>query len=197
MRIIAATNNKGKLREFGEILSPLGFEVVSLHEAGIYAEVEETGSTFEENALIKARAVSLLSNSPVIADDSGLCVDALEGRPGVRSARWAGEGATDAQRIDKLLSELEGVEDRSARFVSAVAFIDTDGTAITAEGSVEGIILYKPVGNNGFGYDPVFFCTELQKSFAEVSDEQKNSVSHRGRALRAIAKMLKNRDINV
>lgn len=196
MKIIAATNNKGKLREFGEILSPLGFEVVSLHEAGIYAEVEETGSTFEENALIKARAVLLLSNLPVIADDSGLCVDALKGKPGVMSARWAGEGATDAQRIDKLLRELEGTEDRSARFVSVVAFVDTDGTAITAEGSVEGSILYKPVGNNGFGYDPVFLCTELQKTFAELSDEQKNSVSHRGRALRALSGMLKNRGIN-
>lgn len=196
MKIIAATNNKGKLREFGEILSPLGFEVVSLHEAGIYAEVEETGSTFEENALIKARAVLLLSNLPVIADDSGLCVDALKGKPGVMSARWAGEGATDAQRIDKLLRELEGTEDRSARFVSVVAFMDTDGTAITAEGSVEGSILYKPVGNNGFGYDPVFLCTELQKTFAELSDEQKNSVSHRGRALRALSGMLKNRGIN-
>lgn len=195
MKIIAATNNKGKLREFGEILSPLGFEVVSLHEAGIYAEVEETGSTFEENALIKARAVALLSNSPVIADDSGLCVDALDGRPGVQSARWAGEGASDAQRIDKLLSELEGVEDRSARFISAVAFVDTDGTAITAEGTVEGSILYKPVGSNGFGYDPVFFCTELQQSFAEAGDELKNSVSHRGRALRALARMLENREV--
>ncbi|MDO5399233.1 MAG: XTP/dITP diphosphatase [bacterium] len=191
MKVIAATNNKGKLREFGEILSELDFEVISLHEAGIYAEVEETGSTFEENALIKARSVAILCDLPVIADDSGLCVDALDGQPGVYSARWAGNDASDAQRIDKLLEKLEGVEDRTARFVSVVAFVDTDGTAVTSEGVVEGTILYKPVGNNGFGYDPVFFSTELQRSFAEASDEAKNSVSHRGRALRGLCKLLR------
>ena len=196
MKVIAATNNKGKLREFGEILSPLGFEVISLHEAGIYAEVEETGKTFEENALIKARAVALLCDSAVLADDSGLCVDALEGKPGVYSARWAGPNATDADRINKLLSDLEGREDRTARFVSAIAFVDTDGTELTAQGSVEGTILYEPVGENGFGYDPVFFSEELQKSFAEAGDEAKNSVSHRGRALRKMSELLKERAKN-
>ncbi len=193
MKVIAATNNKGKVREFGEILSPLGFEVVTLHEAGIYAEVEETGNTFEENALIKARSVALLCDAPVIADDSGLCVDALDGQPGVLSARWAGENATDADRIGKLLAELDGKEDRSAKFVSVVAFVDTDGSAITAEGVVNGSILYKPVGENGFGYDPIFFSSELEKSFASATQEEKNSVSHRGRALRALSEMIKSR----
>lgn len=191
MRVIAATNNSSKLREMREILSPLGLEIVSLHDADIYAEVEETGKTFEENSLIKARAVALLCNNPVIADDSGLCVDALNGRPGVYSARYAGDNATDAEKIGKLLGELEGVENRAARFVSVVTFVSEDGQVITARGSVEGRILHKSVGENGFGYDPVFFCDEISKSFAEASAEEKNSISHRGRALRRLYELLK------
>lgn len=194
MKVVAATNNSGKLREMREILSPLGFEIISMHDADIYAEVEETGDTFAENSLIKARAVSLLCDYPVIADDSGLCVDALNGRPGVYSARYAGENASDAQRLDKLLDELEGVENRKARFVSAVAFVGVDGKELTATGTVEGSILYKPVGENGFGYDPVFYCDEIQKSFAEAGEDEKNKCSHRGRALRRLFELLKDNE---
>jgi XTP/dITP diphosphohydrolase len=194
MKVIAATNNDGKLREIEEILSPLGIEIISLHSAGIYAEVEETGTTFEENSLIKAKSVALLCDYPVLADDSGLCVDALDGRPGVYSARYAGADASDAEKVDKLLDELHNIENRKAHFVSVISFVDTDGTVLTAQGSVDGSILYKPVGESGFGYDPVFYCDELQKSFAEASDEEKNSVSHRGRALRRMYELLKERN---
>jgi XTP/dITP diphosphohydrolase len=194
MKVIAATNNDGKLREIEEILSPLGIEIISLHSAGIYAEVEETGTTFEENSLIKAKSVALLCDYPVLADDSGLCVDALDGRPGVYSARYAGADASDAEKVDKLLDELHNIENRKAHFVSVISFVDTYGTVLTAEGSVDGSILYKPVGESGFGYDPVFYCDELQKSFAEASDEEKNSVSHRGRALRRMYELLKERN---
>ena len=186
MKIIAATNNKNKVREISEIFTPLGFEVISQSEAGIDVEVEETGSTFEQNALIKARAVAMLTDDYVIADDSGLCVDALGGRPGVMSARYAGSGATDADRIEKLLGELNGETNRSAKFVCSIAFIYPDGRELVAMGEVKGHILDEPRGENGFGYDPVFFSDELSKTFAEATNEEKNSVSHRGRALAAM-----------
>ncbi len=193
MKVIAATNNKGKLREMKEIFADLGIEIISMSDADIYVEVEETGTTFEENSLIKARAVSILCDYPVIADDSGLCVDALNGAPGVHSARYAGENATDKERIEKLLSDIEDVEDRSARFVSVVTFVDTDGQCLSARGTVEGHILREPVGENGFGYDPIFYCDELQKGFAQASAEEKNSVSHRSRALNQLYRLLKER----
>lgn len=191
MKVIAATKNKGKIKEMQEILSPLDIEIISQEEMGIELDVEETGDTFERNALIKARAVAMVCDYPVLADDSGICVDALGGAPGVRSARYAGEGASDSDKINKMLAELGDADDRSAKFVTSVAFIFPDGTEITARGEVKGHITQAPSGNNGFGYDPIFFSDELGKTFAESSDEEKNSVSHRGRALRNLYDKLK------
>lgn len=190
MRIIVATKNENKIREISEMLSPLGFEVISQTNAGIDIDVEETGDTFLKNALIKARAVSLVCDDYVLADDSGLCVDALDGRPGVYSARYAGEGATDSEKIEKLLDELGDETNRSAKFVTSMAFITPDGKEITTNGVVLGRILREPSGNNGFGYDPVFYSDELEKSFAEATPDEKNSVSHRGRALKALYDIL-------
>lgn len=190
MKIIAATGNKGKIKEIEKIFSDLGVSVISQKDAGVFIEPEENGETFEENALIKAREVAKFCDAYVISDDSGLCVDALFGKPGIYSARYAGDGATDEEKIKKLLSELEGVEDRSAHFETSVAFITPDGKEITASGKVFGHILHSPIGDNGFGYDPVFYSDELKKSFAQASAEEKNSVSHRGRALRNLYEKL-------
>lgn len=195
MKVIAATKNKGKIREMQEILSPLDIEVISQQEMGIEVDVEETGDTFEKNALIKARAVAMLCEYPVLADDSGICVEALGGAPGVRSARYAGDDATDSDRVNKLLSEIGDSENRNAKFVTSVAFIYPDGREITAEGEVRGYITETPEGDNGFGYDPVFFSTELGKTFAMSSDEEKNSVSHRGRALKNLYEKLKKLEV--
>lgn len=192
MKIIAATNNANKIKEITSLFSELGFEVVSQKDAGIDIDVEETGNTFAENALIKARAVAMLCDDYVLADDSGLCVDSLDGRPGVYSARYAGEGASDAQKIEKLLSELEDKDDRKAKFVTSIAFIFPDGREIVTKGEVHGKITLEPRGENGFGYDPVFFSTELCKTFAEADMEEKNSISHRGRALKALYEKIKN-----
>lgn len=191
MKVIAATKNKGKIREMEEILSPLGIEIVPQTEMGIVLDVEETGDTFEKNALIKARAVRMVSDYPVLADDSGLCVEALNGAPGVWSARYAGDNATDEDKINKLLSEIGDNENRDARFVTSVAFITADDREITADGSVMGYITKEPSGNNGFGYDPIFFSTELGKTFADSTDDEKNSVSHRSRALHNLYEKLK------
>ncbi len=191
MKIVAATTNKGKIREFQEILGELGFDVVSMHDEGIDVEVEETGSTFSENALIKARAVSLLCDAPVIADDSGLCVDAMDGAPGIYSARFAGEDATDYDRNVKLLKTLEGEENRKAQYVAAIAYISPDGKEITTEGIIEGEILTEEHGTGGFGYDPLFWCTEIKKCFGEATPDEKNAVSHRGRALKKLCEILK------
>ena len=191
MKVIAATKNKGKIKEMQEILSPLDIKIVSQQEMGIEVDAEETGDTFERNALIKARAVAMLCDYPILADDSGICVDALGGAPGVRSARYAGDNATDSDRINKMLTEIGDSENRKAKFVTAVAFIFPDGTEVTASGEVKGHITHEPHGENGFGYDPIFFSEELGKTFAESSDEEKNSVSHRGRALKNLYEKLK------
>lgn len=191
MKIVAATTNKGKIREFQEILGELGYEVVSMHDVGIDVEVEETGSTFSENALIKARAVALLCDLPVIADDSGLCVDALDGAPGIYSARFAGEDATDYDRNVKLLETLDGEKNRKAQYVAAIAYISPDGEEITTEGIIEGEILTEEHGTGGFGYDPLFWCTEIKKCFGEATPDEKNAVSHRGRALKKLCEILK------
>lgn len=191
MKIIAATTNKGKIREFQEILGELGFEVVSMHDEGIDVEVEETGTTFSENALIKARAIALLCDYPVIADDSGLCVDALDGAPGIYSARFAGEEATDYDRNVKLLETLNGEENRKAQYVAAIAYITPEGQEITTIGTVEGEILTEEHGTGGFGYDPLFWCTEIKKCFGEATPDEKNEVSHRGRALKELYNILK------
>ena len=191
MKIIAATNNKGKVKEIKSIFGTLGVEVLSLYDEGLDIEVEETGDTFEKNALIKARAVAMLTDDIVIADDSGLCIDALDGKPGVYSARYAGENASDADKINKVLSEMEGKTDRRASFMTSMAVVLPDGTELVTMGEVKGQILHEPVGDNGFGYDPIFRSDELEKSFAQATDEEKNSVSHRGRALKAMYEKLK------
>ena len=193
---IIATNNKGKLAEMSRILGPLGISAMSAAQAGITLDdVEETGETFAENAFIKAKAASCKTGLPAVADDSGLCVDALGGRPGVYTARYAGENATDDMRMDKLLFELKGVPEdkRTARFVSAVCCVFPDGRTIEAAGTCEGKIAFEKLGNGGFGYDPVF--TVDGKSFARMCDGEKDALSHRGRALELLAKMLKDADI--
>ena len=192
LRVIAATNNQGKVAEIKAILGGLGIEVVSQKEAGISLEVEETGTTFEQNAILKAKAVLSLAGEPVVADDSGLCVDYLDGRPGVYSARYAGEGASDSMLIEKLLGELEGVAEaqRGAQFVSVAAFCLPDGRTFLGEGSVAGSIAFAPKGEGGFGYDPVFVAEQTGKSFAEMSSEEKNRISHRYRALLALKEEL-------
>ncbi len=187
MKVILASNNKHKLEEIKKILTPLGYEVVSQAEAGVDIDVEETGTTFEENAALKAQAVYDLTKTAVISDDSGLEVDYLNGAPGVYSHRYAGENATDADRCAKLLSELNGVETakRTARFVCVLCFIDNKGEKLVIRGTVEGIIGTEPKGENGFGYDPVFMYGD--RSFAELSSEEKNTVSHRADALKKFA----------
>ena len=191
MKIVAATTNQGKVREFQKILGELGYEVVSMRDEGIDVEVEETGSTFSENALIKARAVSLLCDYPVISDDSGLCVDALDGAPGIYSARFAGEEATDKDRNIKLLEIMKDKDNRKAKYVASIAFISPDGREITTEGTVEGEIMTEEQGCEGFGYDPLFMCTEIGKCFGIATPEEKNAVSHRGRALNKLCEILK------
>ncbi len=186
MRIIAATKNQNKISEIREKFAPLGFEVISQKDAGIDIDVEENGDTFAKNSLIKARAVALVCDDYVLADDSGLCVEALDGRPGVYSARYAGVGAPDSAKIEKLLSELDGEENRVAKFVTNIAFIFPDGKELVTQGEVEGRILRESRGQNGFGYDPVFFSDELGKTFAEATLEEKIAVSHRSRALSAL-----------
>lgn len=191
MNIIVATKNKNKVREISKMFSPLGFKVMSQEDAGIDVDVEETGDTFAKNALIKARAVAMLCDDCVLADDSGLCVEALDGRPGVYSARYAGAGATDEEKIEKLLIEMQDKTNRKAKFVTNIAFIFPDGKEIVTQGEVSGKIVREPVGNNGFGYDPVFYSTELEKTFAQAEMDEKNAISHRGRALSALYDELK------
>ncbi len=191
MRVIAATKNRGKIKEIAEILGGLGFEVISQADAGIDVEILETGTSFIENARIKAQAVALLCDDAVLADDSGLCVDALDGAPGIYSARYAGEDASDADKIRKLLGELDGEQAREAHFETAVVFLYPDGREIVATGRVDGRITNAPEGEGGFGYDPIFYSTELGKTFGEAADEEKNAVSHRAKALEALYELLK------
>ena len=192
MKFVLASNNKKKIAELKTILSSLlpECEVISLKDAGIEGDIEENGKTFEENSVIKASVPAKLGYIG-IADDSGLCVDALDGAPGVYSARYSGGG--DQANIDKLLKELENVPDekRTAKFVCVMSAVFPDGRIITARGEAPGVILRERRGEDGFGYDPVFFSTDLQKTFAEASSEEKNKVSHRGRALAAFCKKLK------
>lgn len=180
LEIIAATNNANKLREIREIFFEA--KILSLRDVGISCDPEESGKTFEENALIKARAVYSLIHLSVISDDSGLSVDALNGEPGIHSARYAGIHGDDDANNNKLLNQLSLIEDRRAEFLSAVAFICDKGEFV-ALGKTEGEILTEKVGNGGFGYDPLFYSYDLKKSFGESSAAEKNSVSHRARAL--------------
>lgn len=183
-KILAATSNQGKVREIKKILSD--FEIISLKDAEIYVDVEENGTTFRENAYIKASEIAKLTDLPVLADDSGLAIKALDGRPGVYSARYAGEDAPYSVKIAKLAEELKDVppDERFAEFKCAVCLITPDGKVIEAEGvSCPGIILEEPRGENGFGYDPVFYSPDYKKTFSEMSMEEKNAVSHRNAAL--------------
>ena len=197
MRFVAATGNKGKLREIKEILADFPLDVVSMGEAGIHDEIDETGKTFEENAVIKARYIAGLTNDIVIADDSGLEVDYLNGEPGIYSSRFAGEGASDEDKNRKLLRLLQGVpfEKRTGRFVCAVAVVFPDGRSFTVQGKCEGYIGEKPAGFNGFGYDPLFYVPGYEMTIAEMDTETKNSISHRGKALRMMVQELKNRNM--
>ena len=184
-RFIVATKNKGKLEEIKEILQDFPYEVISMEEAGIIKDIEETGNTFEENALVKAEEIFRATGEMVMADDSGLEVDYLDGAPGIYSSRFAGEGATDEDKNKKLLQLLEGVpfEKRSARFVCVIAVIFPDGQHFTVKGTCDGYIGFEPIGDNGFGYDPLFFLPEYNMTTAQMEPEQKNRISHRGRAL--------------
>ena len=197
MRFVAATGNKGKLKEIKEILADFPLDVVSMGEAGIHDEIDETGKTFEENAVIKARYIAGLTNDIVIADDSGLEVDYLNGEPGIYSSRFAGEGASDEDKNSKLLRLLQGVpfEKRTGRFVCAVAVVFPDGRSFTVQGKCEGYIGEKPAGFNGFGYDPLFYVPGYEMTIAEMDTETKNSISHRGKALRMMVQELKNRNM--
>ncbi|MCD7727934.1 MAG: RdgB/HAM1 family non-canonical purine NTP pyrophosphatase [Ruminococcus sp.] len=191
MKLILATNNNGKVREYKEILSPLGFEVISQSEAGINIDVEETGSTFSENAYLKAKAIYDITHSCVLADDSGLEVKALDGRPGIYSARYAPVG----ERCKKILAEMENVpeKDRAARFVCSICLIFENGEKIAVEGYCAGKIGYESVGDNGFGYDPIFVY-ENGKTLAQMTEDEKNSISHRGNAAKKIVEEIKRRN---
>lgn len=192
MTFLIATNNAHKLAEIRRILGPLGIHSVSLAEAGVCINPEETGETFGENARIKALCGMRASNLPTVADDSGLCVDALHGAPGVYSARYAGEGASDRDRIEKLLSELRDVPQgaRTARFVCAVCCVFPGGGELSCCGECKGAIAFEPQGAGGFGYDPVFIEGTTGRSFSSLSGEEKDRLSHRGKALTAFAALL-------
>lgn len=192
-RLIFATKNKNKMTEIREILDGKGYEILSMEEAGIDIDVVEDGTTFEENALIKARAIcDYVKDAVVLADDSGLEVDYLGGAPGIYSARWQGEDTSYTIKNQILLNKLEGVpeDDRTARFVCAMAAAFPDGTDKVVRGTIEGIIGYESAGENGFGYDPIFFVPEYKCTTAEMTLQQKNEISHRGKALRMIAEYL-------
>lgn len=191
MKLLIASNNQHKIHEIKAILQGKFSEILSLAEAGIQCDPEENGKTFEENALIKAKAVAELCNFAVLADDTGLCVDSLGGEPGVRSARYATEsGHDDKANRQKLLQKLEGETNRNAHFECAVVLLYPNGTVLHTKGRVNGRILLQEKGQNGFGYDSLFFATELGKTFAEATEQEKNAVSHRGRALEQLVKLL-------
>lgn len=191
MNLIIASNNEHKISEIKTILNGHFDRMLSLKEAGINCDPEENGKTFLENALIKVNEIAKHTRCAVLADDTGLCVDALNGEPGVKSARYAGDHDNAANRA-KLLKELNGHTNRSAHFATAIALRYPDGKVITAQGRVDGYILEHEDGANGFGYDSLFFCIEIGKSFGEASNSEKNSVSHRGRALQNLLKAIEN-----
>ncbi len=199
-RIVFATGNAGKIREIEAILADLGLEVVSMKEAGVSVDIEENGSTYEDNALLKSRAVAAClreagqqEGTVVMADDSGLEIDYLNKEPGVYSARYMGEDTSYRVKNANLISRLEGVEDerRTARFVCAIAAVLPNGQELTSRGVIEGRIGYEEKGNNGFGYDPIFYVPEYGRTTAELSEEEKNKVSHRGNALQLMKQQLK------
>ena len=191
-RLIFATGNEGKMREIREILKDLDYEILSLKEAGIDIDIVEDGETFEENAIIKATTVMKACGEIVLADDSGLEIDYLNKEPGVMSARYMGENTSYRIKNQILIDRLDGVpkEKRTARFVCVVAAAFPDGRVETRRGTIEGRIAYEPAGENGFGYDPIFYYPEKGMTTAEISPEEKNRISHRGKALRQIREVL-------
>ena len=191
--IILATNNKSKVKEISEMMSGSDITFVSLADAGINVEVEETGTTFEENALLKAREICKWSGKPTISDDSGLEIDALDGAPGIYSSRFMGEDTSYDIKNNALIEKLENVADpdRTARFRCCMALVLPDGREFVTEGAMEGIIAREPKGINGFGYDPILFIPEYNRTSAELSSEEKNNISHRGEALRKMIEIIK------
>lgn len=195
-QILFATGNEGKMREIRSILADTGVRILSMKEAGVSIDIEENGATFEENALIKARAVSAAlteKNSVVLADDSGLVIDALNGEPGIYSARYMGEDTSYEVKNTNLIERLESVPDekRTARFVCAIAAVMPDGREFTVQAAIEGRIGYEQKGEGGFGYDPIFYVPEFGKTTAEMTAEEKNRVSHRGKALEQMKEVLR------
>ena len=193
-KLILATSNKDKAREIAEILDGTPFVVTTMKEEGFDPDIVEDGKTFEENALIKARAVhALASGAYVMADDSGLCIDALDGAPGIYSARFCGEDSTYPEKFAKIFEMLKDVpeEKRTAKFVCSIAVVRPDGSEFTVRGEICGILHEKPMGDGGFGYDPIFYVPEFGMTTAQMTKEQKNSISHRGKASRAMADKLK------
>lgn len=190
--MIFATGNENKMKEIREILGALPLEILSMKEAGVSADIVEDGKTFEENALIKARAICKLAGEMVLADDSGLEIDYLNKEPGIYSARYMGEDTSYHIKNKSLIDRLEGVPDekRTARFVCAIAAVFPDGKELVVRGTVEGVIGYEEKGENGFGYDPIFYLPERGCTTAELSPEEKNSISHRGNALRLMKELL-------
>ena len=198
-KLIFATGNEGKMNDFRMILADLGYEIQSMKEAGINVDIVEDGQTFEENALIKARAISKESGCLVLADDSGLEVDYMDKAPGIYSARFLGEDTSYRVKNQYIIDQLAGVPDskRTARFVCAIAAVFPDGSEYTRRGTIEGIIGYEERGENGFGYDPIFYLPELGKTTAELDPEEKNKISHRGNALRLMKKVIKEHKENM
>jgi len=192
--MVVASKNMNKIEEIKTIMKDLGFSVVSLEEIGVNVDVVEDGETFEDNAYIKAYEVMKATGRIALADDSGLVIDALEGKPGVYSARFAGEKASDLDNNLKLLEMMEKVPvgERRARFVSAVAIVFPDERQFITMGECEGQILFEPRGSGGFGYDPLFFVSEYQKTFAELKPEEKNAISHRSKSLKKMKQLLAN-----
>ena len=193
-KLILATSNKDKAREIAEILKDTPFVVTTMKDEGYDPDIVEDGKTFEENALIKARTVhALASGAYVMADDSGLCIDALDGAPGIYSARFCGEDSTYPEKFKKIFEMLKDVpeEKRTAKFVCSIAVVSPDGSEFTVRGEICGILHEKPAGDGGFGYDPIFYVPEFGMTTAQMTKEQKNSISHRGKASRAMAEKLK------
>ena len=183
MKVVIASNNKNKIKEFKKIFENTDFELFSLSEVGLNIDIEETGTTFKENALIKAKSISEILNCISIADDSGLECEALNGEPGVYSARYAGDMHDDELNNIKLIKKLQGKENRHARYVCAICLYLPNGKYLTVEDYCEGLIVDNPRGNNGFGYDPYFYIEKFDKTMAEITLEEKNTISHRAKAL--------------
>lgn len=197
-RIVFATGNENKLREIRQIMKDLKVDIISMKEAGIDIDIEETGTSFEQNALIKVRAIWEITGGIVMADDSGLVIDYLNGEPGIYSARYMGENTSYTEKNRKILERMADAkgEERSARFVAAIACILPDGKEIVAQETMEGLIAEEIAGENGFGYDPILYLPEYLCTSAQLSNEEKNSISHRGKALRLMREKLQNENIS-